>query len=190
MPEIIEAGFEILTTLIVGLIKCIPDLIVSVLNIIKNIVDTFTAYDWKTIGKNIMEGIKNGILGAVRAVVEAARAAASEIYNSVKEFFQIGSPSKLMAKEIGRWIPAGIAVGIDANISDVTKSMKALTDETLNVGPLKIPTTEIESQVSMPTGNTFNQTLNITTTDSSPDELARAIRLESKYGLIVGGALG
>lgn len=190
LPKIIAAGFDILTKLIVGLINCIPDLIAAIPKIISAIVTTFAKYDWPSIGRDILEGVKRGIISAVSSVVAAAKEAAAEIYNAVKDFFQIGSPSKLMAREIGRWIPAGIAVGIDANMSDVTKSMKALTDETLNVGKMTIPNYAIESQAGMPMGNTFNQTLNITTTDSSPDELARAIRLESKYGLIVGGALG
>ena len=33
-----------------------------------------------------------------------------------------------MADEIGRWIPAGIAVGIDANANSITEAMNDMSD--------------------------------------------------------------
>lgn len=38
----------------------------------------------------------------------------------------IGSPSKLMAEQIGQWIPAGVVVGIEARQGDVAAAMSGL----------------------------------------------------------------
>lgn len=130
-PKIIETGFKLITQLIVGLINAIPKLVVSLGKIVLSIVDAFDDYDWKTLGMNILEGIGKGITSAVKSVVEAAKKAAKAIFDSVKEFFNIGSPSKLMKDEIGKWIPAGIAVGIETNADSVTKAMNDLGKNTV-----------------------------------------------------------
>ena len=42
--------------------------------------------------------------------------------------FKIGSPSKLMADQVGQWIPKGIAVGIEANTDTVYKAMEEMSN--------------------------------------------------------------
>ena len=96
LPTIIAQGIEIITKLIVGLIQAIPKLVAAIPQIIQSIVKAFSKFDWKKIGKDILDGIKNGILGAVSAVVSAAKEAATAIWNSIKDFFKISSPSKKM----------------------------------------------------------------------------------------------
>lgn len=127
LPEILSTGAKILGKLIVGLIGAIPDLIASIPQIIAGIADTLSEYDWLGLGGDILTGIGKGITNAVSSVVEAAKNAAKSIFDSVKDFFDIGSPSKLMRDEIGRWIPAGIAVGIEKNLDPVTDAMEEIT---------------------------------------------------------------
>lgn len=128
LPQIIESGFKILGGIITGIINCIPSLIKSLGQVIKQMIEAFTKVDWKEVGSNILEGIKNGILSAVGSVVDAAKNAAGSIYNAVKDFFRIGSPSKLMRDDIGHWLPPGVAVGIEGNLSPVEKAMGELED--------------------------------------------------------------
>ncbi len=127
LPDILETGIELLGELISGLISAIPDLVAAIPDIIAGIVDTLSEYDWLGLGSDILEGIGKGITSAVTAVVKAAKEAAQSIFNSVKDFFDIGSPSKLMRDEIGKWIPAGIAVGIEKNLDPVTEAMNDIT---------------------------------------------------------------
>lgn len=128
LPEIVESGFKILGGIITGIINCIPTLISSLPKVFKAIKDAFFNVDWNEVGINILEGVKNGILGAVSSVVDAAKSAAGSIYNAVKDFFRIGSPSKLMRDDIGHWLPPGVAVGIEGNLSPVEKAMGELED--------------------------------------------------------------
>ncbi len=132
LPTIIAQGIEIITQLIVGLIQAIPKLVAAIPQIIQSIVKAFSKFDWKKIGKDILDGIKNGILGAVSAVVSAAKEAATAIWNSIKDFFKISSPSKKMMW-IGKMVDEGFAEGITDNIGTVDDAMNTLMDFDGNV---------------------------------------------------------
>ncbi|WP_445115011.1 phage tail tape measure protein [Acinetobacter sp. WZC-1] len=70
---------------------------------------TFTGF-----GQMLMQGLANGITGAVSWVVDKAKAAAAAVVNSVKNFFGIHSPSRVFA-ELGAYNMQGLALGIDQN---------------------------------------------------------------------------
>ena len=131
LPTILAQGILIIGKLAAGLIQAIPKVVLAIPQIIKAIIDTFSAFDWASIGKNILEGIKNGILGAVSAVVDAAKEAASAVWDAVKGFFDIGSPSKLMAYA-GEMIDTGLANGIAGNQGLVDDAIDSLNDDAMN----------------------------------------------------------
>ena len=130
LPEILMKGIEIIGKLIAGLLQALPKLIATIPQIIMAMAKAFLSYDWPSIGRNILEGIKNGILNAVGTVVEAAKEAASAIWETVKSFFDIGSPSKLMAYA-GEMIDEGLANGIIDNRGLVDNAMNALGNTAL-----------------------------------------------------------
>lgn len=130
LPQILMKGIEIIGKLIAGLLQALPKLIATIPQIIMAMVKAFLSYDWPSIGRNILEGIKNGILNAVGTVVEAAKEAASAIWETVKSFFDIGSPSKLMAYA-GEMIDEGLANGIIDNRGLVDNAMNALGNTAL-----------------------------------------------------------
>jgi hypothetical protein len=63
-------------------------------------------------GRDVVHGLISGITGMAGAVVDEAKRIGSNIVGGFKSAMGIGSPSRVMADEVGRWIPAGIAVGI------------------------------------------------------------------------------
>lgn len=117
-PQILAIGVKLLGQIITGILQTIPRLIAAIPQVIRAITSAFQ-FDWGSIGRNILDGVKNGILGAISGVMSAARSAAQSIYSSIAGFFRIGSPSKLMEQEIGQYIPEGIAVGIEKNNSAI-----------------------------------------------------------------------
>ena len=131
LPKILKAGVDILVEIGKGIVNAIPKLINKVGSVITNIKESFKKIDWKKLGIDILTGIGKGIVSAVSNVVKTAKEAAGKIFDAVKEFFAIGSPSRLMRDEIGKWIPAGIAVGIEGNMDSVTNAMDDLTNQTL-----------------------------------------------------------
>jgi len=80
-----------------------------------------------SIGKNIVDGVWQGIQNAKDKFFENVKGFFSGLVDGAKEALDIHSPSKVFAKEIGRWIPEGIAVGIDKNAKSALNSMKNLT---------------------------------------------------------------
>ena len=77
------------------------------------------------IGKNIVQGIWNGIKNAKDWIIGKIKEFAGGVVKGFKKALGIKSPSKVLRDEVGKWIPEGIAVGIDANTDSV---MKALDD--------------------------------------------------------------
>ena len=57
------------------------------------------------------------------------------IVDKIKGFFKIGSPSKLFADDVGKWLPEGLAEGIEDNVKPVTAAMEELAS--LTTGTLK-----------------------------------------------------
>ena len=69
--------------------------------------------NWKDIGAAIITGIIQGINQYEFMLKLRITALANTINQLLKDALKIGSPSKVMRDNIGRWIPAGIAEGID-----------------------------------------------------------------------------
>ena len=85
------------------------------------------------IGADFVHGLWDGISGTAGWLWEQISGFCSDIVENVKGFFHIGSPSKLMRDEVGRWLPEGMAVGINANADSVDSAMRSLQDEAIGV---------------------------------------------------------
>ena len=92
---------------ICGALKAIGDVINNIFNGVKNL----TSKAVET-GKNIVQGIGNGIKNAATGLWNGIKNVGNWIVNGFKSFFGIHSPSKLMADEIGEYLPAGIDEGM------------------------------------------------------------------------------
>lgn len=97
----------------------------GVVNVWNGIKDTFTS-----IGKNIIQGIINGIVDMVGKLYDSIKGALSGLVDKAKGALGIKSPSKVFAKQVGRWIPPGIAKGFDDAMPDAISDM----EDSLNDG--------------------------------------------------------
>ena len=124
-----------------------------------------------SIGEDIVKGLWNGISNATQWLKDRISDFVGDVTGWLKDKFEIGSPSKLMAREIGKWLPAGIAVGIDDNAKTVMDSMKNLAIDTVGSARagLQRATTTLGSNGVVTGGvvNNFYQTIN------SPKQLSR-----------------
>lgn len=75
------------------------------------------------IGKNIIQGLINGIGSMVHAVGEKITSIASGITGKIKGALGIHSPSRVMRDEVGKYIPQGIAVGIESDSNLIDKAL-------------------------------------------------------------------
>ena len=81
----------------------------------------------KTGGKNITQGLADGIKAKVDTVKEEVSFMSSKISDTVKSFFNMNSPSKLFM-EFGRFLDEGLAIGISENTALVTDNIESLSD--------------------------------------------------------------
>lgn len=91
----------------------------GVVNVWNGIKDTFTG-----IGKNIIQGIIDGIGSMVSSLYESIKNALSGLVDKAKSALGIASPSKVFKKEVGKWLPLGIADGFMSAIPEAEKKMQ------------------------------------------------------------------
>ena len=102
-------------------------------NVVSGILNTITSLPDRMpeIGRNIVQGIANGIANGAAAAINAVADLARNVINSAKSFLGIKSPSRKMAKEVGPYIPQGVAVGVENEIPRteraVSKQLAGLT---------------------------------------------------------------
>lgn len=100
--------------------------------------DKFTKVDWLSVGKNIVKGIAKGIGDFAWILVDKMTSLASKAFDSVKSFFGIHSPSRLMRDKVGKMLPAGISVGLERAFPDTIKTFMNQSKELASV-PFKTP---------------------------------------------------
>ncbi|MEN0666906.1 phage tail protein [Caldifermentibacillus hisashii] len=125
-----------MATNFINTISNLKNNVVNKFSEIKNgIIDKVKSIDLKDIGKNIIQGLINGIGSMASAVVDKVKSIGKSISNGFKNALGIHSPSKVMA-DIAKWIPAGIGVGIEKNEKSAIKSLQGLTDNLVsNIQP-------------------------------------------------------
>lgn len=80
------------------------------------------------IGRQAVEGLWNGIMNAKDWLLGQIGSFVSGIIDGFTSAFKIGSPSRVMRDEVGRWITPGIADGITGNMGSLTSAMAEVKD--------------------------------------------------------------
>lgn len=125
----INLGSEIIRLIGSGLSALASTPVNIIKNIGQNVVDTFkNGFSWSGLGRSIIDGIVAGIRGAGDAIKNILMNLAKSAWKGVKDFFGIASPSKLMRDTIGKFIPLGMAEGIEDEEDSVVQAMRGLSD--------------------------------------------------------------
>lgn len=168
-----QGAVKLIGTGVKALIELVPKLLKS---IGETGMQLFRSIDWLGLGRNVITGIVSGLRAAGSAIGDFLLGLARDALNAVKRFFKIGSPSKLMADEIGQWIPEGIAVGVEANASSLTDAMEEMAYDTANIQPemFTAPATASTDTYTNTTTNVGGVTININASDYNSDPFAIA----------------
>ncbi len=150
LPVLIDAGIALLAALTEGLIKAMPELLAytptiivkmasSLLSgvaslasaglelikaVVRGITDYVQAGNIIRIGKNIVEGIWNGISGSLSWIKEKLTGWVGDILGFIKKLFGINSPSTIMRDEVGKYLGLGIGTGFVESMSTVKRQMQ------------------------------------------------------------------
>ena len=97
----------------------------------------------QSIGSNIITGIRDGIANNIHKIGNAISNVATSTVGWLKEKLGIHSPSTVMRDMIGKFIPLGIAEGIDVESNSVYASIKKLNEGIkVNANDFKIDTNQ------------------------------------------------
>jgi phage-related protein len=177
LPEILKMGMNLLGELIAGIIKQIPELIKAIPKVISGITDTFSKFDWQSVGSNLLEGIKNGIVNNVGKIVEAARNAAKAAFDAAKKFLGINSPST-EGTWLGEMYGLGVEKGIENKIIDIKKASLGIGQAAIDsVSDIPDVANDINLEGKVGTsGKVYQITINVYASENqSEEELAKEI---------------
>lgn len=126
-PKLIDTALYLITRLAVGLVQAIPTLVVNIPKIIEAIVAAFMAFQWLNLGKQLIDGIKNGI----KSAGESMSTAAKETFSKFKAKIT-GSEVATELKSIGKYIIDGIVGGIKNSLSKIANVAGKIKDTLLS----------------------------------------------------------
>lgn len=182
---------------IISAITALPGRLLSIAtSAISSFKNAFLSMDWASIGSNIIKGIISGIGSAVGSLVDAAVNAAKSAFEAAKNFLGINSPSHLFRDEVGKMIPAGMAVGVTKYTDPALRSVQDMAQRMVQAG--QAATAQMQARTASgyaraSSGSASVETAPVTQSHTqyiyfeqpmqAPDEIARALRIQQTYGL-------
>lgn len=167
----------------------------AALDLVNNIINTITELPGKVleIGKNIVQGLWNGITGAGNWLKDKIFGFAGGIIDGFKKAFGIHSPSLVMNKEIGRFLALGLGEGFEDNIAKAYRQMKSAVDfETQKLSASLTTQATFKANkdnvrtVNNDNGTVINNTQNFYETNPTPYEQQKQAKQQLRrlaYGL-------
>ena len=126
-PKLVDTALYLITRLAVGLVQAIPTLVVNIPKIIEAIVAAFMAFQWLNLGKQLIDGVANGVKKAGESMATAAKNAFSKFKAKIT-----GSEVATELKNIGKYIIDGIVGGIKNSLSNIANVAGKIKDTLLS----------------------------------------------------------
>ena len=119
LAKLVSAALRIQIALAGGLIKAIPQVIKGIAQLIMKIGETITHHDWGSFGKNIVDGVFNGLKNAWNSISSWWSDSWNGLVDSAKNWLGIHSPSRVF-KRIGEYTAEGFGIGWKDEFADVS----------------------------------------------------------------------
>lgn len=126
-PKLVDTALYLITRLAVGLVQAIPTLVANIPKIIEAIVAAFMAFQWLNLGKQLIDGVANGVKKAGESMATAAKNAFSKFKSKIT-----GSEVATELKNIGKYIIDGIVGGIKNSLSKIANIAGKIKDTLLS----------------------------------------------------------
>ena len=126
-PKLVDTALYLITRLAVGLVQAIPTLVVNIPKIIEAIVAAFMAFQWLNLGKQLIDGVANGVKKAGESMAKAAKNAFSKFKAKIT-----GSEVATELKSIGKYIIDGIVGGIKNSLKNIAAVAGKIKDTLLS----------------------------------------------------------
>lgn len=160
-PRLYSAAVQLIVQLGTGLIKCIPQLISYLPRLISSMVSALIdgAKNFLKIGRNMVEGIWNGISNAFTWIKDKIKGWVGNVLSFIKGLFGIHSPSTVMRDEVGAFLAKGIGVGFQKEMSNVQQQMAEALPKEFDVTPTINSTLDMARDTV--SGRSFSSSINL-----------------------------
>ena len=136
-----------------------------------------------SIGGDIIRGLWNGINNMGSWIREKISGFGKGVLQSLKDFFGIKSPSRVIADEVGRYISEGMGVGIEEHADSPIKATKDVTDDVINAATVNRKLSATFAPTVNPSAN--NNAALLAKLDGIYDRLNR-LKIVLDSGVLVG----
>lgn len=130
LPQLLEASITLYMEIVKAIPEMLPELVAKIPDIIAAIVEGLAAgvSDIRTVGSDLIEGLWNGINDMASWIATKIQGFGEGVLSSLKSFFGIASPSRVMADEVGKNLALGIGKGFEDNIAGVNDDIVGAMD--------------------------------------------------------------
>ncbi len=122
IAKIINAGIRVTMALQTGLLNALPKLAEGALKLVLAIGDTIVHTDWLQVGKNIVDGLWDGLKHSWNSLQEWFNNAVNGLVDGIKGWLGIHSPSKVFAG-IGDFMALGLGEGFTKSMANVNRDI-------------------------------------------------------------------
>ncbi len=167
----ISGKFESMKTAIFEKMSMVKDVIKTAWNEAQSFLEKINLIE---VGKNVIQGLINGIKSMIGEVGKAIKKIADSITDGIKDALDIHSPSRVTTK-LGIFTGQGFVNGIKATIAEISKQSRAMAAAVTGNLPTDYDFSVSGSSGSSPAVNAgINQTVNIYSPSAlSPAETAK-----------------
>ncbi len=148
-PKLLGASVALMVQLGQGIINARDRFLSKCGELIGKAKDTFLrkAGEFAEIGANIVSGLWNGIRDKASWLKSKISGWVDDVVGSIKDFFGIHSPSRVMRDEVGKYLAEGLGVGFTEELPVVNTNISRQLDTTLNAStrPIEKATTDSNS---------------------------------------------
>lgn len=121
-----------------------------------------------TIGSDAMKGFITGMNSQKKDMTKDIKKIADDIVTQFKKTLKIKSPSRVLASEVGKFIPSGIGLGVEENAKTLVRSIKRVTSQAVEmsqqmlsgINGSKLALAGASGGTTTNVVNNFNQTIN------------------------------
>lgn len=129
--------------------------------------NAFKSVNWGSVGKHIISGIVSGIKGAASALFNALAGLAKNALNAAKNALGIKSPSRRFRDMVGKFIPLGIAAGVDKYSNTAANAVASMSSKLTDAANVSALNNKLKAAVS---AQSLNMTAQLSGKSDKPSE--------------------
>ena len=161
LPQILEAGGRLVFAIVTGILQYVGEVAQTAMTLANELITTLKNTDWLSVGKNIIDGMTEGFTRFWSTLSDQVVSAMENLWNSVKNFFGISSPSKKF-EWIGEMNVEGMEKGFEDQQADLIRTVHNVFDTVPDTALDAVSSADIERNISYRmTGSTPNTQITI-----------------------------